>query len=98
MSEPQRIAELQRLKKPGTTGLRYQGIAWTQVTVAALWDSVVKPVGEPLRVRLSGVFSSSLASTTGAFASSSMSPGHSSSACIGFGTTCRVGSSIETFL
>ena len=93
------MAELQRLKKPGTAGLRYQGIAWTHVTVAAVCDSVVRPVGEPLLVRLSGVFSSSLASTTGAFASSSMSPGHSSSAeCIGFGTTFRVGSSIETFL
>ena len=91
------MAELQRLKKPGTAGLRYHGIAWTHVTVAALCDSVVRPVGEPLR-RLSGVFSSSLASTTGAFTSSSMAPGHSSSACIGFGTTFRVGSSIETFL
>ena len=95
------MAELHRLKKPGTTGLRYQGTAWTHVTVAALWDSVVRPVGDPLR-RLSGVFSSSLASTTGAFTSSSMSPGHSSSVecieCIGFGTTFRVGSSIETFL
>ena len=48
MSEPQRMAELHRLKKPGTAGLRYHGIAWTHVTVAALWDSVVRPVGDPL--------------------------------------------------
>ena len=35
MSEPQRIAELHKLKKPGTAGLRYHGTAWTHVTVAA---------------------------------------------------------------